>query len=115
MPQPVAQLKHPNSAVLAPDLVRRIQVGHVGKFLAQPQRRVFAMESNGGLERAELSGEIEMLILGKMLIREDQDSVFDEGFVDRGKISRLDFFRQFDIAHFRCERGRDRDDGDGHG
>jgi hypothetical protein len=73
------------------------------------------MESNGGLERAELSGEIEMLILGKMLIREDQDSVFDEGFVDRGKISRLDFFRQFDIAHFRCERGRDRDDGDGHG
>jgi hypothetical protein len=32
------------------------------------------MKSNGGLERTELSGEIEMLILGKMLIREDQDS-----------------------------------------
>ena len=30
-----------------------------------------------------------------------------------GKISRLDFFGQVDIAHFRCERGRDRDDGDG--
>jgi hypothetical protein len=73
------------------------------------------MKSNGGLERTELSGEIEMLILGKMLIREDQDSVFDEGSVDRGKVSRRDFFGQVDIAHFRCERGRDRDDGDGHG
>jgi hypothetical protein len=63
VPQPVAQLERAKSALLAPDLVLVIEVGNVGKFFAQTQCRVLSIDGNRGLERAEVSREVEVLIL----------------------------------------------------
>src|SRR5262249_25723156 len=75
VPQPVAQLEQAESAFLAPHLVVVIEVGNVGKFLAQTQQRILSINGDRGLERAEMPREVEMLILREMLIGKDQDRV----------------------------------------
>jgi hypothetical protein len=62
-----------------------------------------------------MPGEIEVLVLGEMLIGEDQDRVLRERILDCREVVRVDFPRQVDIADFRSEGRRDRTDGYSHG
>src|SRR6185312_6679099 len=73
MPKTVRELKHPLPAVLLPHLIARIEVGYVGEFLGHAQLRLLDVEArNRGLKRAELAGEIEMLVLAQMLVGKNQ-------------------------------------------
>ena len=101
-------------AFLAPDLVVVIEVRDVGEFLAHPQRRVLAIDADRGLQRAEVLGKIEMLVLREMLIGEDQDRIVREGVLDGLDDRGVERTRQVDIADFSCEARRNRNDGDGH-
>ena len=82
MPQPVAELEQPSSRVLAPDFVVGVEIGNVGEFLAHAQFRILAKERDRGLERTEISGEIEMLILRELLIWKDQHRISRERLFD---------------------------------
>ena len=62
-----------------------------------------------------MPGEIEVLVLGEMLIGEDQDRVLRERILDCREVVRVDFPRQVDIPDFRSEGRRDRTGGYGHG
>src|SRR5262249_56027968 len=63
MPQPVAQLEQAESAFLAPHLVVVIEVGTVGKFLAQTQRRILSIHSHLFLNPPTLPRYTPMLLL----------------------------------------------------
>ena len=54
-----------------------------------------------------MAREIKMLILGKMLIGEDQDRVFCKRFFDCQKVGGIELPRQVDIANFSSEAWRD--------
>jgi hypothetical protein len=72
------------------------------------------MNPNRCLERAETACEIEMLILRKMLIGEDQHGVFCKGIFDREEIGGFDLLRQIDVADLSGKTWRDRNNRDGH-
>ena len=115
VPQPVAHLEHALPGILAPHLVFRIEIGNVGEFLAQAQLGVLAMQRDRGLQRPEIPGEVEMLVLRQLLVGEDQHRVFGESILDRVEVGRLERRRQIDVADLGSKVLRDRTDGDGHG
>src|SRR5262249_24871878 len=98
--KPVTQLEKTVSAFLAPHLAVVIEGGRVGKFIWQPQRRILSINGNRGLERAEVSREVEMLILREMLIGKDQDRVLRERVFDRLQVRGVDCSSQIDVADF---------------
>jgi hypothetical protein len=114
MPKPVAQLKQALSAFLAPYFAFVIEVGHICKLWAQAQRLIFSIKGNGGLKRSEVPGEVEMLVLRKMLVGKDQDRVVGERFIDCGQVGGPDGTRQVDIADLGSKARRDRIDDYGH-
>src|SRR5262249_55378383 len=114
MPHPGAQLETPPPAFLAPDLVAEIEIGNVGDFLADAQRRVLAMNPNRYIKRAEMAREVEMLILRKTLVGEDQHRVFCKRVFDRKVIGWLDLLRQIDIADLSGKTRRDGKNADAH-
>src|SRR5215831_11806373 len=114
VPHPSAQLETPSPAFLGPDLVFEIEIGNIGNFLTDAQRRVLAMHPNRYIEQAEMARKIEMLVLREMLIGEDQHRVFRKSIVDGGVIGWLDRLRQIDIADLSGKTRRDRKNCDGH-
>ena len=94
MPHASAQLEKSPPAFLAPDLVLEIKIGDIGNFLPDAERRVLTMNPNRYIERAEMAREFEMLILRKMLVRENQYREFGKRILDRAIIGALDLLRQ---------------------
>src|SRR5947207_4205498 len=86
MPHASAQLEKSPPAFLAPDLVLEIKIGDIGNFLPDAERRVLTMNPNRYIERAEMAREFEMLILRKMLVRENQYREFGKRILDRAII-----------------------------
>src|SRR5215831_17596573 len=114
MPHPGAQLETPPPALFAPDLVFEIEIGNVGNFLAHAQRCDLTMDPNRYVKRAEVAREVEMLILQKMLIREDEHRVFCESIFDRAVFGGFNLLRQIDVADLGSKTRRDRKNGDSH-
>src|SRR5262249_24991838 len=114
MPHPSAQLETPPPAFLGPDLVFEIEIGNIGNFLADAEWCVLAMNPNRYIKRTEMAREVEMPILRKILIGENQHRIFCKGVFDRTVIGWLDLLRQIDIADLSGKTRRDRKNCDGH-
>src|SRR3974390_683722 len=114
MPEPVAKLEQAYSAFSAPELIVVIEVGNVGKFLAQAQPRFAAIDRNRCLKRAEQTRKIKMLVRRQMLIRKNQDGVLRKRFPDREEVGSCDRLRQINIANLGDKPRGNRADARGH-
>ena len=62
----------------------------------------------------ETLGEVELLLVGEILIAEHQHGVRVHAGADRFQRGAIMHLAQIDRAHFAGEYGRERGDGDGH-
>jgi hypothetical protein len=116
VPEPVGDRGGAHAVVGIPDLAVRADVGHVGQRLVAEPVAADGRGGGPGMQRAvETLGEVELLLVGEILVAEHQDGVHVHAGADRLEGGAIMHLAQVDRAHFAGEAGRERRDGDGHG
>src|SRR5258708_21662690 len=88
MPQPVAELEKPDPGVGRDDVAVLVEIGEIGDALRRPLLDLFADMARAavGLERAELTGEGELLFVAQILVAKHQHRIFVHAGLNRGDL-----------------------------
>src|SRR5438046_4203713 len=115
VPQPVADREQSPPVVPREDVVVLVEVGHVGEGRRQP---VLVGSAQAGadcvLELTEAPAEGELLLVGELLIVEDEHGVLVHPGMDRLDVGGGERPREVDTADFSGETGTDLASRDGH-
>jgi hypothetical protein len=112
MPQPVAQLEEPLAVVGRDDLAVPVEVGEIAHAGAEAAFRRLADGARPllDLKRPEDRRKGDLLLVGDVLVVEDQHAVSVHARVDRVSIRATQRLPQVDARHFAGEGWRDRFD-----
>src|ERR1700730_2897021 len=116
MPQAITQIEHAAAVVAVEQLVALLEVRHVGELDAQaPVLRLGDVAADRGLDRAEVTAELDLLVVGHRLIVEHQHGIFVHAGFDRSDLLARERLGEVDAGNLAGKAGADLADADGHG
>ena len=115
MPQLIAEIEQPAAVVARHRLVVLAKVGHVVHQRVEP---LFVILGDGAAGRvfdlAEIAGESDLLLVGDVLLVEDENRIAVHAFVDRRDFVARQRPAQIDARHFADKDRVDLADRNGH-
>ena len=88
MPQPVAQLEEPDPILVGHDVAVLVEVGEIRDAGAEPLVLAFSDMPRRVviLELPEMAGERDLLLVGEVLVAEDQHGILVHARLDRSDL-----------------------------
>ena len=116
VPQAIGQPVEPALAVGLEDLAVAVEVGDVGDLGAVEAMLDAGMPRLLGrrMDRAEMAGEIDLLLVGELLVAKDHDRVAVDRVLDGVAVGGLQRLREVDAGNLGDELRLGRLDGDAH-
>ena len=93
-----------------------VEIGNVGDLVARQAMFYAAMPGllRRGMDRPEVAGEVDLLVVGKSLVVEDDDRIAVDGGRDGVVVGGGKRLGEVDAGHFAHEQGMQLLDGDAH-
>ena len=116
MPQAVGQPVEPALAVGFEHLAVTVEIGNVGDVVARQAMLDAGMPRllGGGMDRSEMAGEIDLLVVGEFLVVKDHDRIAVDRVLDGIAVGGLQRACKVDAGNLCREIGMRGLDGDAH-